>query len=478
MTAYGALPEIIGRHTYRRVLKLPGEQSDSIAASGAARYRIALLTPYTGNNFGDAAILDALISHLRARIPDIRFSGISLNCENFIDRHGEMAFPLCGNSRPFHGMVGRNANEGFAPAGSFGQKEGSTRRLARKIVHRIPGLAGALKAIRRPTGSIWSEIWHCVGGFRFLRQHDLLIVAGGGQLDEEWGGPWGHPFALFKWTSLARMAHVPCDFVSVGACKVHSRTSRIFLSMALRTSQSRSFRDRQTKEIATALLARAAEDPVVPDIAFSAPTADLPPSAVIRSAAKGRRIIAISPICFCRPGSWPQEDPILYRRYLDQMSQLISQLLEKSYFVVMICSALSDVTVIKEIVGCLDERLQTTFHDQLNIPPISNWRDLLRVLCEVDLVIVSRLHSAVLSFVANRPTIAISFDKKVDRVMEDVGQSDFLLQIQDFSTDDVITTLSRIENNRIAVAEEIASYTRRARCVLDSQFDLLAQTAQ
>src|SRR6185437_9395874 len=55
-----------------------------------------------------------------------------------------------------------------------------------------------------------------------------LIVSGGGQLDEEWGGAWGHPFALFKWAMLARLAKVPLAFASVGACKAASTTSRFF----------------------------------------------------------------------------------------------------------------------------------------------------------------------------------------------------------------------------------------------------------
>jgi polysaccharide pyruvyl transferase WcaK-like protein len=95
----------------------------------------------------------------------------------------------------------------------------------------------------------------------------------------------------------------------------------------------------------------------------------------------------------------------------------------------------------------------------------------------VDIVIASRLHSAILSFVAKKPTIAISFDKEVDRIMEDLGQTDYLLQIRDFSAEDILDALCRIEKKRNAVTEEIASYTPQAPSVLEPHFDLLERVS-
>ena len=451
-----------------------GKPPDSDPGSPERACRIALLTPYSGNNFGDAAILDTIISQLRARIPNAKFSGISLNCDNFIERHGDMAFPLCDSSRPFYSMA---TGQG-APAGVIGPHQSWFRREIGKLLHRIPWLVRLLKAIHQQARNIHSELLHSVRGYHFLRKHNLLIIAGGGQLDEEWGGPWGHPFALFKWSVLARLAGVPCEFVGVGASKVDGRISRIFLSIALRMSQCRSYRDLHSKQIAAGLFRRASRDLVVPDIAFGASAVDSLPSPAIRSAAMGRTVIAVSPISYARPGSWPLQNPALYRRYLDQMSQLIVQLIDQDYFVVIILSALSDASVIKEISSSLDERLQPALRSRLHIPPISSWRHLLRLLQDVDIVIASRLHSAILSFVANKPTIAISFDSKVDRIMESLSQTGYLLQIHDFSAQDVIDALCRIEKNRNEVAEEIASYTRQARRVLESPFDLIARRAQ
>ena len=78
------------------------------------------------------------------------------------------------------------------------------------------------------------EISHSFEGYRVLRKQDLLVVSGGGQLDDKWGGPWVLPYALCKWVLLARAARVPCAVVSVGACcQITSLASRMFFSTAL-----------------------------------------------------------------------------------------------------------------------------------------------------------------------------------------------------------------------------------------------------
>src|SRR6204780_258198 len=77
--------------------------------------RVALLTPYTGGNLGDAAIQDAMIANLRLRMPSAEFLGITLNCDNFLKQHGVGAFPLLAASMPFtyrsRKSLARRANE-------------------------------------------------------------------------------------------------------------------------------------------------------------------------------------------------------------------------------------------------------------------------------------------------------------------------------------------------------------------------------
>ena len=441
--------------------------------------RIALLTPYSGNNLGDAAIQDAIITNIRLRVPGAQFSGISLNCDNFVKRHGIGAFPLCGTNRPFHGMPrGREADQsGNGECSTRSSRKGLSAAEAIKAIKRVPLLGWCLRAIYAWGRGVSQEVRHCVEGFRFLRRQDLLIVSGGGQLDDEWGGPWGHPFTLFKWAILARIAQIPYAIAGVGVCKVTSTTSRLFLFATLRMARYRSYRDKNSREFAAGLLKRAARDCVVPDLALSLPSSELPPPAGLRSIAQGRSIVAISPMAYAKPGSWPHENPNLYDRYLHEMARVISQLLKRGHFVVIVWSALSDRIVIPELLKYLDRESLGRLTDQFHVPQLETWKDLVALLQGVDLLVASRLHSVILGFVTQTPTVAISFDPKVDWVMNDLGQANYRLDIRDFAAEDVIAGLDGLTLRRSIVTKQIREYCNQVLEVAAQQYDVLARLA-
>jgi polysaccharide pyruvyl transferase WcaK-like protein len=377
-------------------------------------------------------------------------------------------------------MQWENARDQYGKKMEFGPSLGDQRvssfKVLKQALKQVPVLGWFLKRVVSLGKLVFREVRHCVQGYRFLRTHDLLIVSGGGQLDEEWGGAWGHPFALFKWGVLARMARIPYVIASVGACKVDSTTCRFFLSAALRVASYRSFRDEKSREVASGLLARAAEDPIVPDLAFSLPPLQLPVPASIRSISQGRTVVAISPIAYCKPGSWPNEDSALYGRYVQKMAQIVLKLLERGCVPVIVCSSIGDDdAVIPDILGSIGDESRARFAGQMHIPAIRTWKDLVGVLWDADYLIASRLHSAILGFVTQTPTIAISFDPKVDWVMEDLGQTDYLFEIRKFAAGDVIEALDRIESRTDGVRKQIGSYQRRILSAFALQYDALAE---
>jgi len=421
-----------------------------------------------------------MIANLRLRLPEIQFSGISLNCENFVERHGSSAFPLCATNKPFYGMsYGRVTDQPWEQEASVPQSDQNDSYLSsvKTALKRLPVLGSCLKAIRSWGRGFWRESRHLVEGYRFLRAQDSLVVSGGGQLDEEWGGPWGHPFALFKWAVLARIAGIPYVIVSVGACKVASTTSRFFLSTALRMAEYRSYRDENSRAIAAELLHRAERDSVVPDLALSLPCSELPPSSGIRSIAQGRTVVAISPIVYAKPQNWPHEDPALYDRYVREMARAMSELLERGYFLVMVWSTLGDKRVVPDLLENLGKESSERLAKQTHIPRIETWRDLVAVLEDVDFLIASRLHSVILGLLTKRPTIAVSFDPKVDLVMKDFGQTDYLLQLRNFAAREVIEAFDRIELRRNLFVEQVGSYQDRFASACALQYDKLAAFA-
>ena len=443
--------------------------------------RIALLTPYNGGNLGDAVIQDALIANLRLRLSGAQFSGISLNCDNFVERHGVGAFALCATNRPFYGMSQGSVT---APTGlgydlTTGPScKGHDGSWVRRALKKLPGVWKLLRRVRAWLSGARSEVRHWLDGYRFLRTQDLLIVSGGGQLDEEWGGAWGHPFALFKWAVLARIARIPYVIVSVGAQRATSAACRLFLSAALRMARYRSYRDNNSRKIAAGMLRCATADPIVPDLAFSMPTSELPRPAGMRSMAQDRPVVAISPIAYAKAQSWPHQHRAIYERYVHQMRRVISELLERRYNLVIVCSSIGDDDgVIPELLEGLQDESKKKFFGQISIPRITTWKDFAASLMDVNFLIASRLHSTILGFLTHTPVVAISFDPKVDWVMEDLGQTDYLLQIRTFTAEDVIEVLERIQLRRHLVVEQIASYQHRISSICKRQYDALSNLA-
>jgi polysaccharide pyruvyl transferase WcaK-like protein len=445
--------------------------------SEAREYRVALLTPYDGGNLGDASIQDAMIENLRRRLPGVRLSGISLSSADFLKQHGVESFPLCETDRPFYRLVRTASTESRTQEQTpirTASEQTAPIRLAKKVLRRVPFLKDAVKIFRAGA----NEARHWFASYKFLRTQDLVIVSGGGQLDEEWGGPWGHPFALFKWALLARIARVPYVMASVGVCKVRSATSRFLIASALRLARYRSYRDKNSRDLASGLLPSVSADPVVPDLAFGLSTSEVRQSGCIRLLAADRTVVAISPIAFSKPHNWPQSDVGLYRRYLDQLVAAVSVLLERGYFLVLVSSSRGDdESVIPDLLQHLDDQAKKRVEQQIYVPRIANWRDFVNAVREADFLVASRLHSTILGFISHRPTVAISFDPKVDWVMQDLGQTEFLLHIRDFASEDVIKAIDLLQLSRAAVTEKLAAYQRQNATALAGQYDWLAQVA-
>lgn len=438
--------------------------------------RIALITPYSGNNFGDAAIQDALMTNLRLRLPGAQFSGITLNSDNFLNLHGAKAFPLYASDFPVPGPSASKIRPTSFEASDDVRLSGlnDLKNFLRNIVCAIPLARLIGKKIRACASAVQAEHRHSVEALGFLRTHDLVIVSGGGQLDEEWGGPWAHPFCLFKWAILARLARIPFVVASIGAGKTDSFACRFFLWAALCLAQYRSYRDKHSHAIARSLARRAANDAVVPDLAFGLPRSEIADAKDVRARACGRAIVAISLISYGNPEIWPKDDRQVLDRYLTQMTILVSQLLRRNDYVVFVWSARVDQRLVAELLGRLDDVSKARIPQQVFVPQLNSWRDVVVVLRSADMLIASRLHSTIFGFLARVPTVAISFDRKVDWIMEDLKQTDYLLNIRDFTAADVLAALEQIGPQREKIVREIAAYQEHIRPLLDAQCDALA----
>ena len=425
---------------------------------------IGLLTPSGWGNIGDAAIQDAVIANLRARLPDLRITAFTLNPSDTRRRHGIPAFPING----FQIIPGYGINYSSAAGVRGGEPVAETREQEsfKERLRRFPLLFGLLRFgnrslawARRPAAVVWRELRHVKLALGFLEDCDLLIVSGGGQLDEEWGGPWGHPYVLAKWATLARIQGVPLVFLSVGTCRVESPMARFFLRYALHQARYRSYREPDSRDRAIPLTG-IPDDPVVPDLAFSLPLPNRPPD--VRRSPR----IGIFPMAYLDPRIWPTKDAARFRAYLRVLAALAADLTRAGIRVVWLYSDSADRPVVADVQEVL--RTDHPGVDPGETPAVETVTALLEVLRGLDITVASRLHAVLLSFLVGTPALALSYDRKVDALMRMLALTDRCLPIDAESRSVLAATLALYRDGP-AVRSRTAPTVTSFRRALDAQ---------
>ena len=399
---------------------------------------VGLISPAGWGNLGDAAILDSLIRAIRLRRPTAPIVGFTQRPADTRVRHQIPAFTLSGFARPLYGM------EPDAPTTAQDNVPTTPSRSRRSRLVKVPGVSEAITV----AGLIAADRRHRAELRPVLESLGSVVVAGGGQFDDLWGGPLGHPYVLSRWARQATSIGAEFDILSVGAGLISGRQTRWFLEDALRHADYASFRDATSKSM---LGAAATNSSVVPDLVFGLPDAaePEPPAA--------RRVIGFSPIALGDPRSWPRPDPEQYADYLDRAVRLAELLVEAGFSLVMFSTSPADDDSAQEIVGRLGPA-QRRGHVRTAACPTHE--QVLEALGEVHLVVASRLHSVLLGHLAHRPVVALSYERKVDAAMAEMGHSGYCLSAQTFdpstAADTIRAAFDRREELRVHVVRQVS----------------------
>ena len=433
--------------------------------------RIALLSPHSGTNLGDTTIQESAIQNIRRRLPRALVSGIYLNPPLTAQRHGIPCIQITGFSLEFYS----NYRPPEAPAlpADRGPAEHRWPDVVRRSVKTLPVLRAAAVTVGRVWG-LRHEILHLARSYSFARAQDLIVVSGGGQLDEEWGGPWGHPYALFRWALLARLAGVRFVVLSVGVGYLDHRLSRWFVRGALRLAAYRSFRDQGSKDLLREMRFTRS-DLCVPDLVFALQ----PPAGAVRPRPRGAvRRVGVSPIGYGSPALWPTDKAAVFRRYAGELERFVRWLGGRGYEVVLFATSGVDRLVIAALQEALaDGASPATPPSWLRRASDERFEDLLAELSQLDFVVASRLHGVLLSHIVGSPVVAVSFDRKVETHMAEVGQQRYCLDIHSMGHVALQETFELLEREVLRARVEIETAVARFNKAVEDQYDLLAQLA-
>lgn len=414
--------------------------------------KIAILHHTGGGNLGDDAIMDVVVANIRHRWPDAELTAISMNPEDTTRRHG---IPARSIRRHTWGI-------GYGAAAAAATEVAPRRGLR----HWLATTAHPL--IRRPR-ALLQEFEFLLSCWRCLLPFDLLIVSGGGQLTER-SGPWGFPYGIFVWVSMARLARVRRIFLNVGAGPLKHPLSHFFVVRSLYAANYVSFRDEPSQALARSIGFHGRSE-VLPDNVYSLEIA--PPQ--LNPIALDRPLVGLAPMPYpyCDPREHAGENmEAVYQEYLGKFALFASSLVRYSCSLELFGSdAGADSSAIQDLRTILRNRYQ------IATPPseaADSVDELLSRMAAMDYVVTCRFHGVVLAHILNKPVLAIAHHPKVTHLMEALGLSQYCFDIATFDplrlTDAFVKMVSQSREIKAGMNATLASYRSRLALQYDQLF--------
>jgi polysaccharide pyruvyl transferase WcaK-like protein len=416
---------------------------------------IGLLDHMGYGNLGDAAIQDVVIESIRKRLPNARLLGFSLIPDDTTRRHGIPCYPILR----WHPTLKKTGNQP-------GDRMSFTSRL--KLALKSNPLVYTLT---RPVLEFAREALFWVRSYRVLRSLDLLIVSGGGQLGEFWRGPWSHPYTIFKFSLLTKLARKRLYFLNVGAGPLKHPLSQLFVRWAVQLADYRSFRDHDSQELIRSIGVKKATY-VYPDPVYAMQLRDY-----LKCAPRGTSmpIVGLNPIGFCDPRLWPRKDDSIYQEYLEKMARFSAWLLEQGHTLRVFTT---EISVDRFAVEDLEERLRSRLSSpellrQIFRPASESVKDVLHEMSGFDFIVTSKFHGIIFSHLLRKPVISLSYHRKMDVAMRAVGQGRFCADIERFDVDWLIRAFRSLVDESGSIKSGFAAAVEAHAAALSQQFDSL-----
>ncbi len=432
---------------------------------------IAVLSNYGNRNLGDEATLAAILQQIRDRCDGVRLYAVSFDPEDTEARHGVIALPAQRESRrravqPARGPGAAPVPRAVAPT--------ALGRITSRLRNVAPLRAGwrLLRALAARARGALAESVFVLRTVRSLKGIDCLVVGGGGQLSDDFGGTWAFPYLVLKWTVMARLAGARVLFVSVGAGPLDSRLARLFVGVALRLAEHRSFRDEGSRALIASL---GVAGHVYADPAWALRVKDdgrepRPGSAPL--------VVGLNPFPHQDARYWPGGQRARYEAYLEALAGFTEWLLARGHSVVLFPTQLkADPRVIADLRAVLTARSPAQASQVLE-RTVETVDDLVATISSLDMVLSGRFHGILLSFLQGKPVLGLSYQSKIDELMQGTGQGAYLLQAADLQAHALAERFQALESGRAGIAVRLAEEAASRRRALESQFDLLFGAAR
>ncbi len=277
---------------------------------------------------------------------------------------------------------------------------------------------------------------------RAARRFDLVVVPGTGMLDD-FGERWRDmPYHLFRWSLACRLAGTPFAFVSIGAGPIHHPFSRWLMRSAAAMARYRSYRDMNSKNYMGGIGLNRPGDAVTPDLAFRLPLPALPPPS-----AAGRRVIGVGMMGYAGWKHSQADGKAIYRAYTAKMTQFVAWLVGQGFRVRLIMGDEGDIQAMNDVCLAIGEQ-GAGMAAHVTAETARSLTEVMRQIGETELLVATRFHNVVCGLMMGRPVISLSYAKKNDVLLDEMGLQDFCQHIEFVNLDRLKAQFERLMRER------------------------------
>lgn len=414
--------------------------------------KIGLLDHMGYGNLGDAATQDTVIANVGRRLPGAQIVGFSLVPRDTTKRHGIPCYPI----RRYI-WTSEKTGDQVSDQPVLKSKLKSTLKRNRLVYMLV-----------RPFSQFAHELMFWMRSYRVLRTLDIVIISGGGQLDDVWPD---QPYTVFVFALLTRLARKKLYLLNVGVGPLRRKLDKIFAKWITELAHYRSVRDRDSQE---RLLDFGASTPtnVYPDLVYSLEVEGFARQTPV---SQTRPIVGLNPMGFCDPRIWPRKDDAVYQRYINKLITFSLWLFDHGYDLRLFTT---DVGVDRLALEDLRTQLcsgssWSKLAGRVYQAPSEGVSDVLREMAGYDFIVTSKFHGIIFSHLLGKPVISLSYHRKMDFAMQAVGQGEFCADIEHFDADWLKRALSSLVSQSSSIKRQYAVAVEKNATKLSQQFDSL-----
>lgn len=429
---------------------------------------VAVFGHYGHENLGDEAITEAVIHNVHIRWPTAKIIGLTMDPPDTETRYRIDAFPIRRQrsgpqQRAAHPEGGQPAQQGNAR--DFGKQEPSKLYFRLKRIESLRAMVNAARFLVRLPGKVGRELVFLARSYGVARQFDFLLICGSNQFFDSFGGPWGFPYTVLKWSVLARLAGARVVHLSVGAGPIDSALSRVMIRLSLPLADYTSLRDYGSRQVIESIGYRGTCH-VCPDLAHSLPFTRVP-----LKRTDGRPVVGINPMPVYDRRYWFLTDDGQYRNYVAKLATFSSNLLRRDYPIFLFPTQTLDNDVIQDVIDALDDDVREKWERYGTVKDCRTVSELMAVIASADIVVPTRFHGVLLSLQSGRPTLGVCYHPKTRELLAGMGQGEFAVDFERFSAEELWGRFCALEAVRYKAAQTIEEKGATYRAVLVQQYD-------